>query len=38
MEPKQASEAVLKQSIDISLDNPTVKGLVYFLLYTYFYS
>lgn len=28
MEPQQASEAVLKQSVDISLDNPTVKGFL----------
>lgn len=27
MEPQQASEAVLKKSIDISADNPEVKGL-----------
>lgn len=27
MEPQKASEAVLKKSVDISLENPIVKGL-----------
>jgi hypothetical protein len=26
MEPQKASEAVLKKSLDISTENPTVKG------------
>lgn len=26
MEPQKASEAVLKKSVDISSENPTVKG------------
>lgn len=26
MEPQKAAEAVLKKSVDISLENPTVKG------------
>jgi len=35
MEPQQASEAVLKKSIDISKENPTVKGstnIIYLLI------